>query len=968
VSGNGNVGGLVGSNSNGTITNGYWDTNTATAAGLQGVGNSNNPNVIGLSTSALASALPAGFTTGVWGNIDNQTTPYLLANASFGTVSGSVILGTDSSTTPTYYNVILSLNQLQNINSTGLALDYVLGGNIDASATSGWNSGAGFAPLGADSNHSFTGVFDGLGHTVSGLTIDRSGTNNVGLFGYVDGGILRNIGLLGDSVSGRYNVGGLVGYNHGGTIIDAYATGGVNGGQFVGGLVGYNTATGTISDAYATGNISGFKFIGGLVGSNSNGMISDAYATGSVSGSSYIGGLAGYNSNNSTIRDSYATGSVSGIHSATGGLVGKNTLSTIINAYATGSVSGNSNAGGLVGSNSHGTISNAYATGSVSGNSNIGALVGINSNGTINNGYWDTSTSGQPTMVGASNSGTIAGGGGLDTTHIMQQGSFSNFDFSNVWIIYGDHTAPLLRYFMTPLIVTSDNQTKTYNGSSFALSTVSYSVAGAGSSGHLYGLGSSYNGAKDASATAYAPDLWSDQQGYIISYVGGALTINPLAVVLTGSRTYNGSNGIAGSALSASNLISGDSLSLTGSGTLASKNAGSEAITSFSGLTLSNSNYTLTGASGSVTINPLALTLTLPDVTKTYDGTTGYTLSSTDLAGLSGELLSGDTVTGATVTYADKNAGIGNKTVTFSGVGISDGNGGGNYLLTLAGNTTSTIDQKALTVAGLTGTDKTYDGTTNDPLSGTAMFNGLIGTQTLTVAGTLASANASNQGVALMLMLSDGSNGGVASNYTLTQPTLAPVTIAQASLTVTGLTGTDKTYDGSTLDPLSGTAMLNGLVGTQTLTLGNDSTGTLASANAGSQGVTTALTLSDGDNGGLASNYALTQPTLANVTVYPGQAGPDVVPNTESGIGSAEKLMQGGYIVPVSGPSIWLNPMATYDLRAGFGKPTQVDLTVCTAVTSTPHLACNRTYHLDPFAVSAIIVGNPSLPQQPRGM
>src|SRR5699024_6351130 len=134
---------------------------------------------------------------------------------------------------------------LQGMAYTGnLAGNYVLGANIDASATSTWNpivnnKYLGFAPIGS-SNAPFTGIFDGLGHTISDLTIDRPTSSNVGLFG-ISHGTLENVGLVGGSVKGKYDVGGLVGWNSNGAITDVYATGSVSGigsgSTNVGGLV-----------------------------------------------------------------------------------------------------------------------------------------------------------------------------------------------------------------------------------------------------------------------------------------------------------------------------------------------------------------------------------------------------------------------------------------------------------------------------------------------------------------------------------------------------------------------------------------------------------------------------------------------------------------------------------------------------------------------------------------------------------
>ena len=85
---------------------------------------------------------------------------------------------------------------------------------------------------------------------------------------------------------------------------------------------------------------------------------------------------------------------------------------------------------------------------------------------------------------------------------------------------------------------------------------------------------------------------------------------------------------------------------------------------------------------------------------------------------------------------------------------------------------------------------------------------------------------------------------------------------------MSGLSGTNRPYDGTTVDALSGTAVLNGLVSGQSLILGNVTSGTVVSANAGSEAITTAITITNG-TGGLASNYTLTQPTGLTDTIAP---------------------------------------------------------------------------------------------------
>lgn len=363
---------------------------------------------------------------------------------------------------------------------------YALGSDIDASATSGWNSGAGFLPVGSYTySDYFTGIFDGLGHTVTGLTINRPTEYSIGLFGQIYyNGIVRNVGLLGGSVTGYGGAGGLAGSNHG-TITNSYSTGSVTGDLAVGGLVGENNAghisnsysastvtgisasvgglvgmnnnygtitnsysagsvtgnlhigglvgysSGTISNSYSTGAVIGENFLGGLVGQNYAGTISDSYSTGTVTGNDFLGGLAGINYFG-LISNSYSTGTVMG-HFYVGGLVGQNCSATISNSYSIGTVNGSIYVGGLVGTNTgediaDGSISNSYSTGIVTGNSHVGGLVGDNTyDFPISNSYWDTETSGQSMS---------AGGTGL-TTAQLKSGLPVGFD-SSVWAISAD--------------------------------------------------------------------------------------------------------------------------------------------------------------------------------------------------------------------------------------------------------------------------------------------------------------------------------------------------------------------------------------------------------------------------------------------------------------------------------------------------------------------------------------------------
>ena len=201
-----------------------------------------------------------------------------------------------------------------------------------------WNNGAGWNPMGRSGAELLT-TFEGNGHTIRNLFINRPSTNHAGLFGYTDWkAALRNVGLIQVDVAGRTHVGGLVGNN-----------------------------LGTITACYATGHVSGSTNIGGLVGTHY-----------------------------SSVRTSYATARVSG-RSAVGGLVGRNLGIIIAASYATGAVAGQSSVGGLIGYEDGNTVRASYATGRVSGSSNVGGLVGGLGSSTITASYWDTTTSGQTT-------------------------------------------------------------------------------------------------------------------------------------------------------------------------------------------------------------------------------------------------------------------------------------------------------------------------------------------------------------------------------------------------------------------------------------------------------------------------------------------------------------------------------------------------------------------------------------------
>ena len=175
-----------------------------------------------------------------------------------------------------------------------------------------WNSGAGWLPIGTAASP-FTTRFDGQGHRIAHLYINRSDTANLGLFGAVgSGGQVSALALSEVKVTGSRatasNVGSVAGRNDG-AITAVTARGAVAGGvnDSVGGLVGRNGGTLKTSYALASASAGASGDAGGVVGFNDGGTVTDAYALGAVSGGAAgrAGGLVGRNSATGTVSTSY---------------------------------------------------------------------------------------------------------------------------------------------------------------------------------------------------------------------------------------------------------------------------------------------------------------------------------------------------------------------------------------------------------------------------------------------------------------------------------------------------------------------------------------------------------------------------------------------------------------------------------------------------------------------------------------
>jgi len=220
---------------------------------------------------------------------------------------------------------ICSCDDLQRIN-TMTSQPYELQNNIDFSlCDSSYTTGAGFNEIGIFTDP-FMGFFDGQGFSIIGLYINKP-NSNIGLFGIIGSlAEVKDIHLINAQIYSESNdVGSLAGVNKG-LITQCSSIGGiVKGRDNTGGLVGRNEIVAKITKSYFYGDVENSgssEGLGGLVGKNHYGHIINSYSRGTVNGEDYVGGLVG-NFVEGDIINSYSTSSITGL-SYVGGLLGIN--------------------------------------------------------------------------------------------------------------------------------------------------------------------------------------------------------------------------------------------------------------------------------------------------------------------------------------------------------------------------------------------------------------------------------------------------------------------------------------------------------------------------------------------------------------------------------------------------------------------------------------------------------------------
>ena len=281
-----------------------------------------------------------------------------------------------------------------------------------------------------DSHGCLTSIFEGNGHSISSLQINRDAlpqfafvdfTTHVGLFSG-SSGLIRNLELLKLKIEGRRRVGGLVAVNRG-QIINSRVSGTIEGSPNstnIGGLVGRCSTGSVILNSDVSGTVIGWNWVGGICG-YSEGRIINSYAKSTVKGAWSVGDLAGQSAGENSGDTSF-----------------------IINSYAEGSVSARSGSisfqgsfAGQIGSTSFSSgdaqVRNSYSSGDIADNNPrpIGTSL-------ISNSYWKAGT-------GVTGGQTIAAlqmptKPGTANTEVYYQWNSEDWDFGN------DMSYPALRY------------------------------------------------------------------------------------------------------------------------------------------------------------------------------------------------------------------------------------------------------------------------------------------------------------------------------------------------------------------------------------------------------------------------------------------------------------------------------------------------------------------------------------------
>ncbi|WP_316819367.1 beta strand repeat-containing protein, partial [Pedobacter nyackensis] len=304
-------------------------------------------------------------------------------------------------------------------------------------------------------------------------------------------------------------------------------------------------------------------------------------------------------------------------------------------------------------------------------------------------------------------------------------------------------------------------------------------------------------------------------------------------------------------------------------------------------------------ATASSTVGAKTLTITGVSISnKQYDGNVTATIGGTAvLSGLLPDDVANVTLGGTpSATFTTAGAGT-SKAVTLSGYSIS-GSASGNYSLTQPIGLTANITAKTISITGNSIADKIYDGNATATISGTAVLNGVLpgDVANVTLGGTPSAtfANTSVETGKSVTVSGYSISGSASGNYSLSQPSGLTANITAKLITITGINISNKQYDGNATATISGIAVLNGVLSGDAANVAVGGTSSAMFANASVETGKSVTVSGYSISGSASGNYSLVQPAglTADITIKT---------ITIAGISINDKIYDGNVTATISG-------------------------------------------------------------------
>ena len=286
---------------------------------------------------------------------------------------------------------------------------YVLRKNLNCAETALWNNGQGFEPIGIGS--AFTGSFDGGGHYIKDLVINRPETNKVGLFSFLNKAKISDLRFINVDVTGSNDVGVIAGDSINTTFNSInVVSGDVTALSFRAGAIAGNTRSSKVVNSFTDLDIIADREAGGIFGKCISCSLIESGSYADITTDTYSGGLIGF-ATSPVIRNSYSQSNLTADRFI-GGLIAFNeNTARIVNSYA----------------------SNDFSAGT--GSRDLGGLIGTGDLVNVESSYWNRSKG----LVQS-----FGGGEGKTTAELQDRNTFKSWDFKSIWILVNS-ALPVLR-------------------------------------------------------------------------------------------------------------------------------------------------------------------------------------------------------------------------------------------------------------------------------------------------------------------------------------------------------------------------------------------------------------------------------------------------------------------------------------------------------------------------------------------